>query len=408
MSRIALLNQGEKDRKAAYDAAWGLLLNELPGAMDFERCRAKCWLSYRTMDGEVPYSDYVSLIKPIQPDTSGMGQADKERWEVSLMAADVFATLPYEPSQWQSKAAEVIKRCQTNEWKWPPTLLTAQRMFALLAYDAWLNDTDSPEKICKQGWEYWKQSISRLDWQKFPFHVQHDNWPLHVLMWVSIKCGVCKPEESSWMSVNPLTKAGIEKVQLLRCVIAINKTAKHPERIIFASLDGGYVHGRVRIADEVPNGGLFVELGVATARFAEQVLSRNNQMNYVGIDAWADHHDDAEMKYASSKLRIFGRRVKLRREFFSKAVTKFADESCDVIYVDGYAHTGQDDGKTLRDWWPKVKSGGVFSGHDYDEKWPKTIAAVDAFAESIGATVEVIKDEPYSSWIIRKPAKPHP
>jgi len=53
---------------------------------------------------------------------------------------------------------------------------------------------------------------------------------------------------------------------------------------------------------------------------------------------------------------------------------------------------------------PKGKSGGVFSGHDYDEKWPKTVAAVDAFAESVGAAVEVIKDEPFSSWVIRKPA----
>jgi hypothetical protein len=404
MSRISLLSQGEKDRKAAYDAAWGLLLGHLPDVHDFEQCRAKCWLSYRTMDGEVPYADYTSLIKPVQPDTSKMDHANRERWEVSLMAADVFASLPYEPSAWQAKAFGVIQRCVDNGWKWPPTLLTAQRMYALLAYDAWVSGSDTASGLCEQGWEYWKASVAVLDWRRFPFHVQHDNWPLHILMWVSIKCGACKPEESSWMSVNPLTKAGIQKVQLLRCVSAINKTAKHPERIIFASLDGGFVHGRVRLADEVPNEGLFVELGVASAVFAEQVLSRNNGMNYIGIDAWADHHDESEMKYASSKLRIFGRRVKLRREFFSKAVTKFQDESCDVIYVDGYAHTGQDDGRTLREWWPKVKPGGVFAGHDYDEKWPLTVAAVDAFAKSLDLPIEVIKDEPFSSWLIRKPA----
>lgn len=40
------------------------------------------------------------------------------------------------------------------------------------------------------------------------------------------------------------------------------------------------------------------------------------------------------------------------------------------IYVDGYAHTGEDRGKTLFDWYPKLKIGGLMAGDDYHDDWP--------------------------------------
>jgi hypothetical protein len=46
-------------------------------------------------------------------------------------------------------------------------------------------------------------------------------------------------------------------------------------------------------------------------------------------------------------------------------VDPFIDkESCDFVYIDGnhsYSHVKED----LRLWFPKVKRGGVFAGHDY-------------------------------------------
>jgi len=40
---------------------------------------------------------------------------------------------------------------------------------------------------------------------------------------------------------------------------------------------------------------------------------------------------------------------------------------------------GNEGGATLDDWWPKVRAGGNFAGHDYSAAWPPNVEAVDAF-----------------------------
>ena len=55
----------------------------------------------------------------------------------------------------------------------------------------------------------------------------------------------------------------------------------------------------------------------------------------------------------------------------------FEDESVDFIYLDAYAHTGQENGRLIDLWWRKLNGGGLFAGHDYDPKWPQTVEAVD-------------------------------
>tara|TARA_Y100000389_G_C17052243_1_gene313332 strand:+ start:118 stop:318 length:201 start_codon:yes stop_codon:yes gene_type:complete len=60
----------------------------------------------------------------------------------------------------------------------------------------------------------------------------------------------------------------------------------------------------------------------------------------------------------------------------------FPDDFFDFIYVDGYAHTGEENGKTFFDWWPKLKQNGIFSGDDYDnKKWTEVYKNVNNFCE---------------------------
>jgi hypothetical protein len=59
-------------------------------------------------------------------------------------------------------------------------------------------------------------------------------------------------------------------------------------------------------------------------------------------------------------------------------LAEFDDGTLDFFYIDGYAHTGNAGGRTLHDWWRKVRPGGVLAGHGYDaENWPKNVAAVN-------------------------------
>ena len=55
-----------------------------------------------------------------------------------------------------------------------------------------------------------------------------------------------------------------------------------------------------------------------------------------------------------------------------------------VCGVAGYAHTGEEGGGTINEWYPKVRSGGVFAGHDYSDSYPDVIKAVNGWAKSQG------------------------
>jgi len=159
----------------------------------------------------------------------------------------------------------------------------------------------------------------------------------------------------------------------------------------------------------VPPGGRFVELGVAAGSFAAEVLAANPALHYTGIDRWADHHDLDEMHKAQRKLTPHTGRFDLWRKSFADALPLVPDASVDMVYVDGYAHTGQEGGQTLDDWWAKVKPGGFLAGHDYHPRWPLTGLAVDAFARRHALPVHVIRETTtFHSWVIAKPLRDEP
>lgn len=75
---------------------------------------------------------------------------------------------------------------------------------------------------------------------------------------------------------------------------------------------------------------------------------------------------------------------------FEEAVDLFPDEYFDFVYVDGYAHTGEEGGSTFEHWWPKLKPGGVFAGDDYDPAWPEVVREVGNFLTARGLTGYII------------------
>jgi predicted O-methyltransferase YrrM len=160
---------------------------------------------------------------------------------------------------------------------------------------------------------------------------------------------------------------------------------------------------RVELTQLVPDHGTYIELGVAAGAHALQILKTHESLYYLGIDAWEDHHNEAERVQVMKLLTPYQKRVVLWKMRFDQAAPLVSDKSVDLIYVDGYAHTGQEAGATLEDWWPKVKPGGIFAGHDYDVRYRPTVEAVDAFARRHHVPVKIIHEKPYASWMIRKP-----
>jgi predicted O-methyltransferase YrrM len=148
--------------------------------------------------------------------------------------------------------------------------------------------------------------------------------------------------------------------------------------------------------------GIGIELGVAAGDYSAEILNNPNVDTLYSIDRWSDHHNLEEYLDVLYTLGGHAGRSYVLRATFDEALPLFEDESLDFVYIDGYAHTGQDGGKTLEDWWPKVKDGGIFAGHDYHKRWPETMKRVDQFVERHNLRWSLTRGDQYPSWIIQR------
>jgi SAM-dependent methyltransferase len=154
----------------------------------------------------------------------------------------------------------------------------------------------------------------------------------------------------------------------------------------------------------------WAELGVAKGAFSEHLLKYGKCNCLWSIDRWAGDrgHDNTEAELVRKRLAPFQYRSRVMQTTFQRASHQFQDEFFDFIYIDGYAHTGQDAGQTLREWWPLLRKGGIFAGHDYHQNWPLTVTEVDAFVLEkdlhLSVTLEQWKkgSNIFPSWWVRK------
>ena len=126
---------------------------------------------------------------------------------------------------------------------------------------------------------------------------------------------------------------------------------------------------------------------------------------------WAGDRGHGVDQYREAIVRLspYRDRNATMRMRFDEALPLFVDESLDFIYVDGYAHDGELNGATFRDWFPKLKRGGIIAGDDYHADWPLVVGAVDAFVAEYGLELHVIDcsedswNSKYPTWFAMKP-----
>ncbi len=156
----------------------------------------------------------------------------------------------------------------------------------------------------------------------------------------------------------------------------------------------------------VPPRSTIIELGVARGEHSAQILSRTDPEFLYSVDMYAGdrNHDVAQYRLALAHLDRFRSKNSLLRMRFDEALPLFEDHYFDVVYVDGYAHTGEEEGKTFTDWWPKLKPGGLFCGDDYHSQWPKVVEEVDRFAAREGLELIIFPTtDHFQTWFAYKP-----
>lgn len=155
------------------------------------------------------------------------------------------------------------------------------------------------------------------------------------------------------------------------------------------------------INDKHPNG-VMVEIGIASGCFTKQILATYKTLKVLHcIDNWEHQESGYNDGCNLSNEEQLGRyrqflkdmdgepRVKTIKEWSHIAVHYFPNKCIDAIYLDAN-HSYEACKQDLELWYPKLKVGGIFSGHDYcegDKEGHGVKAAVDEFCASKGLTV---------------------
>jgi Methyltransferase domain len=126
--------------------------------------------------------------------------------------------------------------------------------------------------------------------------------------------------------------------------------------------------------------GKFVEVGVLFGSYSE-VLLRTWRGQLYCVDPWVNqpesvYHDGANklnMQAVFAQVqRTIGKnpRCTLLRMMSLNAVGKFEDGELDGVYLDGN-HALESVRAEVPAWWPKVKIGGIISGHDFFTRYDR-------------------------------------
>ena len=116
-----------------------------------------------------------------------------------------------------------------------------------------------------------------------------------------------------------------------------------------------------------------VEIGVLEGDYSEFLLSNWQGKKLHLVDIWKTQPGnfqftvakwDAMIAHVNQRLDRFRDRYLIHRMSSVDAAKQFADESLDFIYIDADHHLAAVVAD-LKAWYPKLKHGGLFSGHDY-------------------------------------------
>lgn len=154
-----------------------------------------------------------------------------------------------------------------------------------------------------------------------------------------------------------------------------------------------------------------VTVGVYNGRVPAHILGNVEEARLCCVDTWgggvaprdaravlarADWR--AVKEIACKNLKPFKRRVTILEALSDEAAGNFADESADLVIVDGTRLSVPDD---LGHWWRTVVQGGALAGTHYGSRRHGLVkVSVDALAFALNLEVQHLRGK---VWVIKKP-----
>jgi len=124
------------------------------------------------------------------------------------------------------------------------------------------------------------------------------------------------------------------------------------------------------------------EVGVEAANTSQRLLEKNPYLSYVGVDPYVNN--DGLYEDVVRRLTPFmaSGRFTLHRSMSVQSADRVGDASLDIAYLDA-RHDYESVIDDVKAWRPKVRAGGILSGHDYSWMFPTVAMAVYKVAFSI-------------------------
>lgn len=164
-----------------------------------------------------------------------------------------------------------------------------------------------------------------------------------------------------------------------------------------------------------------IEVGVWRGDYSRIIIESLNPKQFYGVDPYLLHDeygdcpDDTEFANQKNLDDLYERvnqtfsklpAATLLRSKGTDASVNFQNQELDFVYIDG-DHSYDFVKKDINAWWPKIKPGGILSGHDYTTGNPQkghvygVIQAVDEFVKENNLNL-CVTHESYASWWVVK------
>lgn len=159
-----------------------------------------------------------------------------------------------------------------------------------------------------------------------------------------------------------------------------------------------------------------IEIGTYIGEFAIPFLANwKGKMLHV-VDPWMPYKEyqeddkftvDLADKFAVFKERthMFSDRIIIHKMMSEAAVSRFMDERLDFIYLDGN-HNYDFIKRDIELYWPKLKPGGIFAGHDFEAngKWAQHVRrAVLEFFGGANIPIYYVSGDAHSWYVYKRP-----
>lgn len=170
------------------------------------------------------------------------------------------------------------------------------------------------------------------------------------------------------------------------------------------------IENRVALLRLLKFTGIGVEIGVASGWFSERILKFTQLSKLYSIDPWSRSPDEPidaahtstldRYNDAVAALAPYGERSEILVLTSADAALAFEDESLELVYIDAdhqYESVKQD----IELWYPKLRVGGLFAGHDYSGNCHGVMKAVDEFFREHNLHLNLTECDEVNYWTVR-------